>query len=77
MPSLIQSQDSQDSADYEDPTTIKLAKINQFDKQVKTLEEQDIDKEIDVPVMLQRMFQQAKPFTKSIGDASGTIYRQR
>ena len=37
-----------------DPTTIKQAKINQFDKHVEILEEQYIDKEIDVTVMLQR-----------------------
>ena len=37
-----------------DPTTIRQAKINQFDKHFEILEEQCIDKEIDVPVMLQR-----------------------
>ena len=36
-----------------DPTTIKQAKINQFDKHVEILEEQYIDKEINVPLMLQ------------------------
>ena len=33
---------------------IKQAKINQFEKHFEILEEQYIDKEIDVPVMLQR-----------------------
>ena len=37
-----------------DPTTIKQAKINQSVKHVEILEEQYIDKEIDVPVTLQR-----------------------
>ena len=33
---------------------IEQAKINQFDKHIEILEEQYIDKEIDVPVMSQR-----------------------
>ena len=37
-----------------DQTTIHQAKINQFDKHVEILEEQCIDKEIDVPEVLQR-----------------------
>ena len=37
-----------------DPTTIKQTKINQFAKHVEILEEQHIDKEIEVPVMSQR-----------------------
>ena len=32
-----------------DPTTIRRAKINQFDKHVEILEEEYIEKEIDVP----------------------------
>ena len=32
---------------------IKQAKINQFAKHVEILEEQYVDKEIDVPVMLE------------------------
>ena len=46
-----------------DPTTIRQAKINQinqFDKHVEILVEQYIDKEIDVPVMLQRNFPTAQ-----------------
>ena len=59
MPSKIQSPDPQDRCRIRslDPTTIRQAKINQinqFDKHVEILEEQYIDKEIDVPVMLQR-----------------------
>ena len=56
VPSVIQSQDPPDSAEYE--TWIRQRpnrqKINQFDQHVKILEEQFIGKEIDVPVMSQR-----------------------
>ena len=53
---MIQSPDPQDSFRIRslDPTTIKQAKINQFAKHVEILEEKYIDKEIDVPEMLQR-----------------------
>ena len=49
----IQSPDPQNSAEHKslDPTTIRQAKINQFDKHVEILEEQYIDKEIDVPTV--------------------------
>ena len=57
-----------------DATTIRQAKINQFDKHVEILEEQYTDKEIDVP---KGKFQQPKPFTKNSGGASGTVYRHR
>ena len=53
---MIQRPDPQDSAEYEAwiRQSIRQAKINQFDKHVEILEEQYIDKETDVPVMLQR-----------------------
>ena len=61
-----------------DPTTIKQTKISQFAKHVEILDEQYTDKEIDVPVMLQRNYQtvqQRRPFTEDSGDASGAVCR--
>ena len=63
VPSVIQSQRSSRQCRTRslDPTMIKEAKINQFDKLFEILEEQYIDKEIDVPGMLPSKVPTAKP----------------
>ena len=55
VPTVIQSQDPQDGAEYEAwiRQRSNRQKINKFAKHVEIFEEQYIHKEIDVPVMLQ------------------------